>query len=106
MGVKDIDSDILGKVVISKSGRDMGKAFVIVDVLNERYVIICDGDIRKIENPKKKNIRHLNLTSMQAQDVLEYLRKSEKPPNYVIKKNIKQLIDKDITNGEGGLENG
>jgi len=106
MEVKDIVTDILGKVVISKSGRDMGKAFVVIGILNERFLLICDGDIRKIENPKKKNIRHLNFTSMQAHDVLEYLRKGEKPPNHVIKKSIKKLIDKGLDLGEGGLENG
>ncbi|MEQ8201786.1 MAG: KOW domain-containing RNA-binding protein [Syntrophomonadaceae bacterium] len=104
--MKDIGTDVLGKVVISKSGRDKDKAFVIIGILNERHLIVCDGDIRKIENPKKKNIRHLNFTSMQAHDVLEYLRKGEKPPNHVIRKNIKQLIDKGLSHGEGGLENG
>jgi len=106
MEVKDIGTDILGKVVISRSGRDMGKAFVIIGILNERFLLICDGDIRKIENPKKKNIRHLNFTSMQAHDVLEYLRKGEKPPDHVIRKSIKKLIDKGLNIGEGGLENG
>ncbi len=84
----------------------MGKAFVVIGVINERFLVICDGDLRKIENPKKKNIRHLNVTSMQAYDVLEYLQKGDKPPNHIIKKNIKQLIDKGLNRGEGGLENG
>lgn len=106
MEVKDIGTDVLGRVVISKSGRDMGKPFVIIGIINERYLIICDGDLRKVEHPKKKNIRHLSFTSMQAHEVLEYLRKGEKPPNHVIKKNIRQLIDKRINHGEGGLENG
>ncbi|HRY12960.1 MAG TPA: KOW domain-containing RNA-binding protein [Syntrophomonadaceae bacterium] len=106
MEVKDIGIDILGKVVISKSGRDKGKAFVVIGILNERFLLICDGDIRKIENPKKKNTRHLSFTSMQAHDVLEYLQKGEKPPNHIIRKSLKQLIDKGLNLGEGGLENG
>ena len=93
-------------MVISKSGRDMGKAFVVTSVINERFLFICDGDLRRIEKPKKKNIRHLQITSMQAYDVLEYLRKGEKPPNHVIKKNLKKLIDKGLNRGEGGQENG
>lgn len=84
----------------------MGKAFVVTGVVNERFLFICDGQIRKIENPKKKNIRHVQITSMKAYDVLEYLRKGEKPPNHVIKKNLKQLIDKDLNRGEGGQEDG
>ncbi len=84
----------------------MGKAFVVTGVINERFLFICDGEIRKIENPKKKNIRHLQITSMRADDVLDYLRKGEKPPNHVIKKNLRQLIDKGLNRGEGGQEDG
>ncbi len=84
----------------------MGKAFVVIGVINERFLSICDGELRKMENPKKKNICHVQMTSMKANEVLEYLRKGEKPPNHVIKKNIKQLIDKGLNHGEGGLENG
>lgn len=52
-----------GCIVISKSGRDKGKLFVVVDV-QDRYVYIADGKLRKIEKPKKKNKQHLQLTNM------------------------------------------
>lgn len=51
-----------GKVVISKSGRDKGNLFVIVEV-EDNYVYIANGKLRKIENPKKKNIKHIQLTN-------------------------------------------
>jgi ribosomal protein L14E/L6E/L27E len=93
-------------VVISKSGRDLGKVFVVVKVLNERYLNVSDGDLRKIEVPKKKNIKHLHFTPIRADDVLEYLQKGEIPANHVIKKNIKQIVDKGLISGEGGLVSG
>lgn len=93
-------------MVISKSGRDQGKAFVVVKVINDRYVSISDGDLRKIENSKKKNIQHLIFTHLRADDVLDCLHKGEIPANHVIKKNIKRILDKGIISGEGGLVSG
>jgi len=93
-------------VVFSKSGRDQGKAFIVIRVINERYLSISDGDLRKIENPKKKNIRHLQITSQRADDLLDSLHKGEMPANHVIKKSIKQIVDKGLIRGEGGLVSG
>jgi len=82
---------MLGKVVYSKNGRDKGRMFVIVEVVNERFVLLADGDLRKIENPKAKNIKHLQMTRMQADDVLTCLNRGEKPDNHIIRKNLKRL---------------
>lgn len=51
-----------GSVVIAKAGRDKGKAFAVVDVMNSRTVYIADGKSRPVENPKRKNIIHLQAT--------------------------------------------
>ena len=48
----------LGDLVLSKAGRDGGEVFLVVDVDGD-YVKIVDGKIRKISNPKKKKIKHL-----------------------------------------------
>lgn len=85
--------DILGRVVYSKSGRDKGKLFVIIEVVNENYVMLVDGDMRKIENPKLKNIRHIHYTNLKADKVMEYLNRGEIPDNHIIRKNLKQLIE-------------
>ena len=53
----------VGRVVISKSGRDKNTWFVVIKVENQ-YVYIVDGKVRKLENPKKKNLKHLQKTNM------------------------------------------
>ena len=53
----------VGRVVISKSGRDKNTWFVVIKVENQ-YVYIVDGKARKLENPKKKNLKHLQKTNM------------------------------------------
>ena len=53
----------LGQIVISKAGRDFGKRFIIVNIIDSSYVNISDGDLRKIEKPKKKKIKHIELSN-------------------------------------------
>lgn len=49
----------IGQIVKSKSGRDKGRIFLITKIIDENYVAICDGDLRKLESPKKKKVKHL-----------------------------------------------
>lgn len=51
-----------GKVVISLAGHDSGRRMVVVRAENG-YVFIADGKERKLEAPKKKNIKHIRITS-------------------------------------------
>ena len=46
-----------GQIVKSKSGHDKGCVFFVVEVLDD-FVMIADGDRRKLENPKKKKVKH------------------------------------------------
>ena len=52
-----------GMVVISKSGRDKGNFFVVIKS-DDKCVYIADGKLRKIENLKKKNVKHLQRTNI------------------------------------------
>lgn len=51
----------VGQVVKSKAGRDKGRVFLIFDIIDNEYVFIIDGDLRRLDNPKKKKIKHLIL---------------------------------------------
>ena len=48
-----------GRVVVSTQGHDAGRWHVVVSVLDARYVLICDGEARKLAKPKKKQAKHL-----------------------------------------------
>lgn len=51
----------VGQVVSSKNGRDAHKVFVILEVVDDKYVLIANGENRTIKNPKKKKVNHLNI---------------------------------------------
>lgn len=55
---------VRGTVVISTAGRDQGCCFVAVAV-EDRFVYIADGKERKLEKPKRKNVRHISPTGTQ-----------------------------------------
>lgn len=52
----------IGRVVRSKAGRDAGRRFVVMALLDDEYVLIADGDVRKVEKPKRKKRKHLEST--------------------------------------------
>ena len=43
----------IGQIVHSRAGRDKDKFFIVVSLVDEEYVLVADGDLRKINNPKK-----------------------------------------------------
>ena len=52
-----------GSVVIAKAGRDKGRAFAVVEMLDRRTALIADGKTRPLERPKRKNVIHLQATA-------------------------------------------
>ena len=52
----------IGVVVMSKSGRDKGRYFIICKIISAEYVLLVDGHIRKIEKPKLKKVKHITFT--------------------------------------------
>ncbi len=50
-----------GSVVKSTAGRDQGGYYVAVEA-EDRFVFIADGKERKLEKPKRKNVKHISPT--------------------------------------------
>ncbi|MEF9840696.1 MAG: KOW domain-containing RNA-binding protein [Lachnospiraceae bacterium] len=59
----------IGMLAKSKSGHDMGKTYVILDV-EETCVYLVDGVIRTIDKPKKKKKKHVQIIREQH-DILK-----------------------------------
>ena len=50
---------IPGRVVLSTQGRDEGRYFIVLKVIDENFVLMADGLTRKVDHPKKKKVKHL-----------------------------------------------
>ena len=49
----------VGQIVYSKAGRDSGRYYAVVEVVDDTRVRIADGDLRRIKKAKLKNVKHL-----------------------------------------------
>ena len=78
-------NSLVGKVVNSKAGRDMHRNFIVVEILDSEYVYISDGELRKIEKPKKKKVKHLNFTDTVAEEIREIILSEKQVTNSKIK---------------------
>lgn len=68
----------IGRIVLSKAGRDKGKYFVICDIIDEEFVYISNGDLRKLQQPKLKKLKHLHLTPIVLENIKEKLLNDKK----------------------------
>lgn len=78
----ELTSDLrIGQVVKSKAGRDQGRIFIIVEIVDDIYVKICDGELRKVSKPKLKKIKHLIVYNRVFEEIEERVNKKEKLSN-------------------------
>ena len=64
---------LLGSTVISKAGRDEGRTFMVVQSLDDEYVLISDGETHKMLKPKKKKRRHLKPVCEPTNEIISRL---------------------------------
>jgi len=48
----------VGDLVVSRAGRDKGRPFVVLRA-EEGFVYLVDGDLRRLDRPKKKKRMHV-----------------------------------------------
>jgi large subunit ribosomal protein L14e len=59
----------LGQYVRVTQGRDTDQYAIIVKIVDDKFVCIADGDKRKFDRAKRKNIMHLQLYDDWSQEV-------------------------------------
>lgn len=72
---------LIGQIVEVLKGRETGQYAVIIGVVDERFVFLADGNKRKYDQPKKKNIQHIRFTGEVAMEVFESIQESGRVTN-------------------------
>ena len=84
----------IADLVVSLSGRDKNRVFMVTEVLDSNYVLIADGMLRKLEKPKKKKIKHLEKSQFVLNErLLQKISEGKKITNAELRKTIRTLID-------------
>lgn len=83
----------LGQVVYSKAGRDAGNRFLVVGIPDDLNVFISDGDLRRIEKPKKKKLKHVEPTKEIITVLEQKLNTKQKVSNSEIRKALNEKLN-------------
>ena len=97
-----IENFKIGQLVISKSGRDSGRNFIVIQIIDEDFVLLVDGDLRKIEKPKRKKIKHLRITNKYSDYLIEKIARNEKWTNNMVRQEIEKLCQSPTLGGLDG----
>jgi len=81
----------LGQVVKSKAGRDKGRYFVIIGIEGDQYLFLADGDLRKMDNAKKKKTKHVAKLNIVLEQVADKLEQGKRVTNVELRKHLKNL---------------
>jgi len=82
---------VVGQFVKSKAGRDHDRLFLILDIIDENFVLLVDGNLRKIDSPKLKKVRHLVKINQISTAFSEALEAGIKPDDSLVKREIDKL---------------
>ncbi|QIA28030.1 RNA-binding protein [Thermaerobacter sp. PB12/4term] len=82
----------IGQLVTSRAGRDQGRPYLVVGVLDDRFVLVADGDLRPADRPKRKNVRHLVFHRAWAEEIRQRLEAGQRPSNSELRRALSGLV--------------
>lgn len=83
----------IGEIVKSNAGRDKDNYYLVTKIIDAKYIEVADGYKRKINNPKRKNIKHLEKTGYIAEELKVWLENGKRVRNEDVKLVIKDFED-------------
>ena len=82
----------IGRIVKVLRGKDEGTYAVIIGIVDERFVLVADGDKRRFDQPKKKNVLHLLMQSVVSHEVQDSMRETGRVTNAKLRYAIQKVL--------------
>lgn len=83
----------IGHLVCSIQGRDSGRFYLVVEIEDGSRVRVADGEGRKVDNPKRKNVKHLKFYDVIAGEVTDKAQNGKRVTNADVRKELKSLVE-------------
>ena len=84
----------VGSIVRSLAGRDEGRLFIIVEEIDDDFVMVANGILRGMERPKKKRRKHLKPTGTVVEELGSRLANGPAVENHEVRSWLKKEEDK------------
>ncbi|HEX6922474.1 MAG TPA: KOW domain-containing RNA-binding protein [Bacillales bacterium] len=92
----------VGQLVKILRGKDTGQYSVIVEVVDHRFVKIADGDRRKFDRAKKKNVIHLELQDFISPEITRSLEEAGRVTNGKLRFAIAKFLEQQVVELQKG----
>lgn len=80
------------QIVRSRSGHDRGQLFLVVAV-EGGIVLLCDGKRRRVEKPKRKNVKHVESVGEFSHPTIEKVRAGQAVGNRELRAALAAIRD-------------
>lgn len=87
----------IGQIVQITRGRELDQHAVVIDIINDRYVLLADGEKRKYDRPKKKNVNHMQLTPFISDEVKKSLLETNRVSNGKLRFALEKYANEGVT---------
>ena len=104
MSQSDDDYPELGQVVQILQGREAGQFAIVIKQLDSRFVLLADGDKRKYNNPKRKNLQHVAYTSYISPEVQRSLLETRRVTNGKLRYAINKFVEETQADLKKGVQ--
>ena len=89
---------MIGELATSKAGHDKDRLYLIIGE-EDGYVLLCDGRLRGVTNPKKKKKKHIQIIHFAAPvELMQKVQRSatdrEEEINEQIRSHLKEYHDR------------
>lgn len=83
------NNDLIGKVVLSNKGKDKNQSYVVINIINDKYVSLIDGNTKTVQMPKKKNLKHITVLNDVNDEIKESIMLKDRGTDLKIKRFLK-----------------
>ena len=88
-------------IVVSLAGRDRGQLFYVLDI-KDGYAFLVNGKTRKLENPKRKKLKHIRFAARMDSSVTRKILSGDKILNSELRRDLAINGQKFNSQNQGG----
>ncbi len=92
----------IGQFVQIKRGRELSQYAIIIEIIDDKFVMLADGDKRKFDRPKKKNLHHVELLDHVSPEVEKSLRETNRVTNGKLRFAISKFVNETLADWKKG----
>jgi len=87
----------IGQIVRILQGREAGQYAIVIRVIDDKHVMLADGDKRKFDRPKKKNLHHIEQMNYISKEVRDSLLENGRVTNGKLRFAIAKFVGEVVT---------